>query len=100
ESAIVWRADRKGHQRWFGKIELTFDDNCLRVGKKVIRLTWIISVDDLGPGFRVTWRDSKGSVKRSAFCCPTVKGYSRGRRNQIVNALRGKVETALGKSVS
>jgi len=92
-SVVVWRANGKGYSRWFGKITVAFDYTRLWMNEKEIPLTSIKSVEELGPGFRVTWADSnRGRLKQAAFCCPTVKGYSRGRRNQIVNALRHHIE--------
>jgi hypothetical protein len=95
---VVWRANHRGHGRWFGRIELAFDDKFLRMGKTVIPLLSIVTVEEFRVAFRLTWKNEKGKLKSSTFCCPKVKGYSHERRDQIVNAIRSHIVRAVHSS--
>ena len=97
---VVWRANARGCSHWFGRVEIGFSKNYFRMGRKIVSLNSIVSVEESGTGFRVTWKATKsGRLKAAAFCCPTVKGHNRRCRDAIMLALNEHLKAFTSRNI-
>lgn len=93
---VVWQANDQGKDSSLGKTDFALSDEYLWLAYDFcVPLSWILSVDELGPGFRVTWKNPvSGQNETAAFCARTMFGYNRKKRDELI----AQIKDAVGKA--
>jgi hypothetical protein len=93
---VVWQANDKGKDASAGKTDFGLNAEYVWLAFDFsVPLRWVTSIEDLGPGFAISWRNAIDDTEETAaFCVRTAFGYNRKRRDEIVVKLREAVAAA------
>ncbi|HSP34646.1 MAG TPA: hypothetical protein VLU46_10055 [Thermoanaerobaculia bacterium] len=95
----VWQANELGKDSSSGKTDFALNDEFLWIAYDFsVPLRWITSVDPLGPGFVVTWRNRlSGEDEGAAFCVRTMFGYNLKKRDELVASVSAAARAAAAR---